>query len=334
MKKAAYVTTLDNNRVQCTLCPHQCIINDCRQGLCLTRVNRSGVLYADNYCRPVSTAIDPIEKKPLYHFHPGSAIFSTGPNGCNLKCSFCQNYEISQSVLSLREFTPKELVKKVQRSNTIGIAYTYTEPYIWFETIMAIGESIRNLDLVNVMISNGYMEPQPLAELLEVVDAMNIDIKAMDDDFYKRLCKGTLAPVLRTCETVKKKIHLEITNLLVTGENDSDEAIEKLAKYIASNLGKDTPLHLSRYFPRYKLKSDPTEEEFMLRAWEIARDSLDYVYVGNMMTSDKANTYCPTCNTLLIERKGYSTQIMDNLASEQSTAGNCLSCGNSIAITL
>ncbi|HEX7511547.1 MAG TPA: radical SAM protein, partial [Chitinivibrionales bacterium] len=221
MKTASYYTPLDSTKLRCDLCPHHCILAEGKRGICLTRRNENGVLVSLNYCRPVSTAVDPIEKKPLYHFFPGSRIFSTGPNGCTFKCLFCQNCEISQDIIPTREIPAASLAEAIIRSGTIGVAYTYSEPYIWFETIMDTAPLVKNAGLKNVMVTNGFMEPAPLAKLLSVIDAMNIDIKSIRPDFYKKLCKATLEPVLRTCETVKKKCHLEITNLIIPQENDT-----------------------------------------------------------------------------------------------------------------
>lgn len=305
--EASFYRKLEDNSVQCFLCPHHCKISDGAHGICLTRQNNHGILEAANYCRPVLTAIDPIEKKPLYHFYPGSSIFSTGPNGCTLKCAFCQNYEISQQVLTPKELSSKEFFSMVKESKTRGIAYTYSEPFIWYETIMEIGPAIHDAGLVNVMVTNGYMESAPLKKLIPFIDAMNIDIKSMNPQFYKKLCKGQLEPVLKTCETVKKQCHLEITNLLITDENDSDKDIEYLVSFITQNLGKETPLHLSRYYPRYKLDKRKTDEKTLLRAWEIASESLDYVYLGNMYAKDKTSSFCPSCKALLVNRSGYYT---------------------------
>ncbi len=334
MKKAAYFNSLPDKKVQCLLCPHNCIIADGKNGICLTRGNQNGVLYSANYCRPVSTAIDPIEKKPLYHFYPGTSVYSSGPNGCTFKCIFCQNYEISQSIIQTREIPVEEFVSAIIESNTKGIAYTYSEPYIWFETIMDIGVKIKEHGLVNVMVTNGYMESAPLNDLLTVVDAMNIDIKSMSRDFYRRLSKGDLLPVLRTCETIKKHCHLEITNLLITDENDSDEDIKELVDYITSNLGKDTPLHISRYFPRYKMHNRATSESSLIRAWEIADESLDYVYLGNLYAGDRENTYCPSCNSLIIKRSAYSTTVTDNLIKNSKGDWVCKKCGYYINVVI
>jgi pyruvate formate lyase activating enzyme len=296
-------------RLRCDLCPHHCILTDGKTGICLVRRNIGGVLYTLNYCRPVSVALDPIEKKPLYHFYPGSSIYSTGPSGCTFKCLFCQNSEISQNVVPAKEIPAADIVNDVIRSRTIGIAYTYSEPFTWFETIMEIGPRAKEHGLQNVLVTNGFMEPGPLAQLLEFVNAMNIDIKSIRPAFYRRLCKARLEPVLRSCEQAKKQCHIEITNLLIPGKNDSEKDIKDLVDYIAANLGKDTPLHFSRYFPRHKLDLPPTPSSSLRRAKEIACDKLDYVYVGNIELDDCSNTYCPSCKTLIIKRSGYDVSV-------------------------
>ena len=335
MKEAAYYSKLPGNRVQCGLCPHHCKIREGQHGFCITRENIGGKLIAANYCRPVSTAIDPIEKKPLFHFYPGSSIFSTGPNGCTFKCSFCQNCEISQKKITTEEIPPEKLVRMVAQSESLGIAYTYSEPTIWYETIMDIGPRIKMLGLKNVLVTNGYIEPRPLADLLSIVDAMNIDIKSMNPLFYRRLCKGSLDPVLRTCETVKKTgCHLEITNLLIPGENDDPKETESLAEFIATHLGADTPLHISRYFPRYRMNHVPTPSALLERAWAIARERLDYVYVGNIATRDKENTLCPGCGELLISRSGYSVNVTNTLLKKPSEHPKCINCNRSINLVL
>jgi pyruvate formate lyase activating enzyme len=335
MKTAAYFSIPDSSHVRCELCPHHCILADGKRGLCLTRQNLDNRLVSLNYCRPVSTNIDPIEKKPLYHFFPRTEIFSTGPNGCNLTCSFCQNNEISQEILRTTEVPARTMVDAVVNSGSIGIAYTYSEPYIWFETIMEVGAKIREHGLKNVMVTNGYMEPAPLADLLTIVDAMNIDIKSMRQEFYRRLCKADLAPVLKTCETVKKHCHLEITNLIIPNENDSDEELRDLVNFIADTLGKDTPLHFSRYFPRHQMRTAATTADTLMRAWNIAKERLEYVYVGNIDAKEKANTYCPKCNELLIERRGYNIKKNKNLiVSENSNFGRCKTCGHITNIIL
>lgn len=335
MKEAAYYSKLPDNRVLCGLCPHHCKIRAGQSGFCITRENIGGKLIAANYCRPVSTAIDPIEKKPLFHFYPGSSIFSTGPNGCTFKCNFCQNCEISQEKIITQEITPEKFVRMVTQSGSMGIAYTYSEPTIWYETIMDIGPRIKTLGLKNVMVTNGYIEPQPLADLLSIVDAMNIDIKSMNPLFYRRLCKGSLEEVLRTCETVKKAgCHLEITNLLIPGENDDPKETEALADFIATHLGTDTPLHISRYFPRYRMDHAPTPSALLERAWAIAHDRLDYVYVGNVGIGEKEDTFCPSCGELLISRHGYDIRLTKNLSITPGNQPHCDKCNRLINIVV
>jgi len=334
-KHAAYYHEKSAEALQCELCPHHCILIEGKRGICLTRQNIGHELISLNYLRPVSMNIDPIEKKPLYHFYPGSEIFSSGPNGCTFKCSFCQNCGISQDILPVKEIPAEDFVDAIVKSNTIGIAYTYTEPYIWFETIMEIGPVIKNRGLKNVMVTNGYMEPAPLEDLLTVVDAMNIDIKSMRPEFYSRLCKAELSPVLRTCETVKKHCHLEITNLLIPGENDAEADIRDFVKYIAENLGVDTPVHFSRYFPRYKMTAPPTDEKTLLGALEIARGSLQYVYAGNIQSDKGSNTFCPSCRKTLVKRRGYSVETAPGLKARGSDkTASCPHCGFEVHIVM
>ena len=335
MKEASFYLKLPDNRVQCTLCPHHCKIREKQHGFCISRENIGGRLIAANYCRPVSSALDPIEKKPLFHFFPGASIFSTGPNGCTFKCSFCQNHEISQTELPSREVTAERLAETAAERRSIGIAYTYSEPVIWFETIMDVGTRVKKDGLKNVMVTNGFIEPAPLNDLLSIVDAMNIDIKSMNPSFYRRICKGSLAPVLKTCETVKKAgCHLEITNLLITGENDEQKETAALADFMATNLGSDTPLHISRYFPRHLMSHDPTPAPVLERAWEIAHNRLEYVYVGNITAGDKEHTFCPGCGELLISRSGYSVCITGSLVKTPAGRALCNKCNRLINIVL
>jgi pyruvate formate lyase activating enzyme len=328
--KADYCTVLseESRKIRCDLCPHHCILTDGKTGICLVRRNAGGVLYSLNYCRPVSTAIDPIEKKPLFHYFPGSTIYSTGPSGCTFKCLFCQNCEISQNVVRAKEIPVRTLAEDVNASGTIGIAYTYSEPYTWFETIMDVGAIVKENGLKNVMVTNGFMEPGPLSRLLTVVDAMNIDIKSIRPGFYRRLCKARLEPVLRSCEQVKKRCHLEITNLLIPGENDSENDIGDLVDFVAGNLGKDTPLHFSRYFPRYKMDLPSTSSASLRRAKEIAQSRLDYVYVGNIDIDEGSNTHCPSCMRLLINRQGYEVSVKAALVKDSASGtAHCPYCG-------
>ena len=320
-KEALFYTTADDGKMKCTLCPRGCLIAEGDVGACLGRKNESGKLFAINYGKTVSMAVDPIEKKPLYHFHPGKLILSIAPNGCNFNCSFCQNWEISQTVVPTRDLSPRQAVEAARRQHSVGIAYTYTEPLVWYEYILDTGSLIREAGMVNVLVTNGYINEEPLLKLLPHIDAMNIDIKSMDDSFYRTHCKGRIAPVLRTARMAKESgCHVEVTNLLIPGLNDSDENIGGFVDWV-SDLGVDTPLHFSRYFPHYKCDRPPTPAETLEKAYAHAKKYLRYVYVGNIALPGASNTYCFNCGVPVISRRGYSTDI-EHLAGDR-----CAQCG-------
>ncbi len=319
--KAAYSEKLERNRVRCHLCPADCLLQEGRIGLCGSRFNRNGRLMVDNFGELVSACYDPIEKKPLYHFYPGSMIFSTGANGCNFNCDNCQNWEISQTKVPTRFVSPEDLCKLAQKNDSIGVAYTYTEPLIWFEYIMEAGRKIKEAGLKNVLVTNGYLNPEPLAELLPLVDAANIDLKGMKPAFYKKVCKGKLEPVLDNIMAFYKAgVKIEITNLIITDLNDSDSDLELLTDFVAG-ISKHIPLHFSAYYPTYKMQNPPTSPERLLRAYDIARGKLDYVYLGNVRMPNTSDTFCPGCKSRLIRRYGYDIEILglDN--------GKCKECG-------
>jgi len=299
-----------NNRVKCFLCPHNCSIPEGKYGLCSVRVNKGGVLKTVNYGEITSIALDPIEKKPLYHFKPGKSILSVGSFGCNFTCSFCQNYSISQHRASSRYTSPNELIDiSLNLEGNIGIAFTYNEPSICYEYVYDTSKKLKENcpDLSIVLVTNGYIEEEPLLKLLPYVDAMNIDLKSFKEDYYRKICGGEIEPVLKTIENSYKACHIEITTLLVNGLNDSEEEVKEIASYIG-DLDKNIPLHLTRYFPNYKMDLPPTEIKKMLKAKEIAQRYLNYVYLGNLSGLD-TSTYCPQCKTLLIERTGYFTEL-------------------------
>lgn len=314
------------NKVRCNLCPAECLLTDGKFGICGSRFNENGKLVTDNFGELVSACYDPIEKKPLYHFYPGSSIFSTGANGCNLSCSNCQNWEISQTKVPTQYVAPEDLQRFAGDKNSIGVAYTYTEPLIWFEYIARAGRLIREAGLKNVLVTNGYINDKPLKELLPVIDAANIDLKSMDSKVYKKICKGRLEPVLESIKTFYEAgVHIEITNLLITGLNDSDSDIEQITDFVAS-VSKSIPMHFSAYYPTYKMTRSATTGERMLQAYEIATAKLDYVYLGNMNMPGKSDTFCPECNSLLIRRLGYTTDIC-GLKGQL-----CADCGKKINI--
>jgi pyruvate formate lyase activating enzyme len=319
-KEALYYEKLENKKVRCRLCPWECLLTEGKSGICRGKKNLEGNLYAVNYARAVSIAIDPIEKKPLYHFHPGTEILSTGPNSCNLKCNHCQNWSISQVESPTELVTPENLVSLTLRYNSLGIAYTYTEPLMWYEYVLDAARLAQGKGLVNVLVTNGYINPEPLLELLPLIDALNIDVKAMSQDFYKKVCKGKLDVVLRTVELcVEKKRHVELTYLVIPGLNDSEEELSEFVEWIA-DLNPLTPVHFSRYFPVYKSNFPPTPIETLKKAFKIARGKLQYVYVGNAYIPGTSDTYCPECHRVLISRSGYS---VDTSGIEDKKCKNC-----------
>lgn len=283
-KQVRYYEKEDAGLIRCQLCPHQCKLKDGQTGLCRVRVYQGGELIALNYGEVSSLALDPIEKKPLYHFYSGSMILSVGTWGCNLACPFCQNYSIAHQTPPTRFIAPEELLYitvAYRAQGSIGLAFTYNEPAMWQEYIMDLAPLLKAQGLKVVMVSNGYIEQKPLQDLLPFVDALNIDVKAFNDQFYQRFCKARLDKVKSTVEAAMGHAHIEITTLLIPGENDNDEEIRALARWMAS-LDPDTVLHLSRYYPAYKLDLPATPVNTLKRARDIAREYLNYVYLGNV----------------------------------------------------
>jgi pyruvate formate lyase activating enzyme len=307
---AEYWRPLDDGRVECELCPHRCRVADGDTGICDIRTNNGGELFATEYGRTCAVAMDPIEKKPLYHYHPGDDILSIGVNGCNFKCLGCQNFHISQEKSLTEYVSAEEMVELAVSRGSPGIAYTYTEPLIWFEYIRDCMKLGNERGVYGVIVSNGYVEEKPLEELTTVLGAANIDVKSIRDDFYKKYCGARLEPVLRTCKILKENgVHLEVTNLLVTDMNDSEEDVTELVAWILENLGRETPVHFSRYFPYREMDAPATPVHRMLRAKEIAERELYYVYLGNVGGVGGSDTSCPECANVLVERAGYSTRI-------------------------
>ena len=321
MKQAAYWDKLDGGKVGCRLCPHRCTIADGHTGLCGARANREGVLYSEIYGQVTSVAMDPIEKKPLYHFCPGSNILSLGTRGCNFACQFCQNWSISQERPHTTPLTSEAAVATAQREGSVGIAYTYNEPLIWFEYVLDTARLARQSGLANVLVSNGYAEPEPFAELLPFIDAINMDIKSIRPEFYKRICRGSLEPVLANAAAAARATHLEITNLIIPGHNDSRDDLTDLANWIADTLGPHTPVHLSAYFPRYKLQAAPTPPETLEEAHAIFTARLHHVYLGNTHSKVGTDTLCRQCGAELILRRGYATRVVGLKGSR------CAACG-------
>jgi pyruvate formate lyase activating enzyme len=284
MKKQAMFYEKLQDKIHCFLCPHNCVIEDGGFGRCKVRTHENGELLTINYGEITSAALDPIEKKPLYYFRPNSKIFSVGSFGCNFTCDFCQNYSISQFVTQSKYVPKEDLVKTaLSTKDNIGIAFTYNEPSIWYEYVYASARLLKETDHNSavVVVTNGYISEEPLKELLPFVDAMNIDLKSFNTGYYKNLCGGSLKPVLRTIEIASKACHVEVTTLLVSGENDSLAEVEEIARFLNS-ISSEIPLHLSRYFPNYKLKNSPTNMDFMKKAEEVAKRYLSRVNLGNI----------------------------------------------------
>jgi len=313
----------EKDRLVCELCPRFCKLKDGQEGFCFGRENQNGTMVVTNYGKIPSLSIDPIEKKPLYHFFPSRDILSTGPNGCNFRCQFCQNWQIAQTRVSTEFISPEQLINIAVSKNSIGIAYTYTEPFIWYEFVCDCSQIAREKGLKNVLVTNGFINEKPLQEILPFIDAMNIDIKSIRPEFYETYCLGKLEDVMRTIEKSFEKCHIELTNLVITDLNDSRENQEDLIDWIAG-ISDEIPLHISRYFPSYKLKKPATDPKKLKDFFTLAKEKLKYVYLGNVYIEDTCNTYCPDCNQLLITRKGYNTGVK-GISDEK-----CSNCGKNI----
>lgn len=328
-KQALYYERLKDNIVKCNLCPIFCVIKNGNYGNCNARQNIDGELISMVYGNISGIAIDPIEKKPLYHFMPGSSVFSIGTNGCNLHCKFCQNWETSQNKPDKKyskELTPQDVVNKAEQAKCKIIAYTYNEPTIFFEFMLETARLAKKKGLKNIMVSNGFINPEPLRELIPFLDAANIDLKSIDNDFYKKYCGANVLPILATLKTLHKaKVHIEITNLIIPGLNDNKDDIGNMCKWICSNVGSDVPLHFSASYPCYKmLDTFPTPLSTLTNAKRIAeKNKINYVYIGNVAGVD-SNTYCHKCKERVIDRENYSASKID------IKEGKCKFCGNAI----
>ncbi len=313
--------------VQCDLCPKRCLIKPGQSGECRIRINAGGKLVASTYGRPCAAHVDPVEKKPLFHFLPGTGIFSIATVGCNLHCKNCQNWEISQENpenIRAHVLPPKKLVEAALKHRCRSVAYTYTDPVVYYEYALDSCIAAREAGLRNVLVTAGYINPEPARKLYAHVDAANVDIKAFSDDFYRTFCDASLVPVLEGLVIAKELgVHIEITNLVIPTLNDRDENFRDLSRWIVRNMEFGTPLHFSRFFPRYKMKNlPPTPADTLERARLIAKsEGLRHVYIGNVMSKDGENTFCANCGRLLIERRGYAI-VKNDLVN-----GACPDCG-------
>lgn len=362
--EAAHWTALPDRAVRCQLCPLGCRLAEGRDGPCGSRGNRGGRMVPLEYGRLVSAAMDPIEKKPLYHFHPGAPILSIAALGCNLHCQFCQNWTISQRHdgrpggagagrrserggehggeggggkhgggreprdrrAETGDATPAQVVALARDQGSVGIAYTYSEPLVWFEFVRDTAALARAAGLKNVIVTNGFLNEAPLRELLPLIDAANVDLKAMDDAFYRKVCKARLEPVLGTLRLCRELgVHLEVTNLVIPGWNDGDDQLAALVDFVAG-LGRGVPLHFSAYHPAYRFEAPPTPPATLARAAALARAKLDFVYVGNVHVPGTSDTRCPGCGATVIERAGYRAR------SRLGPNGVCPDCGRILPV--
>jgi pyruvate formate lyase activating enzyme len=316
--------------VQCTLCPHRCIVADGKRGLCRVRENRGGRLYSMVYGNPCAVHVDPIEKKPFYHFLPTASAFSIATAGCSLRCLYCQNWEISQvppEETQNDNLPPEQVVSGALTNKAPVIAYTYSEPTVFYEYMLATARLGREAGLRSVVVSAGFVNTEPLRELCQAVDAVKIDLKGYDEEFYRKVCSAELGPVLDAIRTIYKAgVHLEIVNLVVPTLNDSLDQLRALARWLAQDISPDVPLHFSRFYPQYKLNNLPqTPVETLEKAWQAARDEgMRFVYVGNVPGHPADNTYCPACGKAIIVRQGFDV-------TEYHLKGNvCAYCGEPI----
>jgi len=330
--KEAILWKKEGDNIRCSLCNHRCVIPEGKRGFCFVRENQKGKLYSLVYGKVIAAHIDPIEKKPLYHFYPGSSAYSIASVGCNFRCSFCQNWDISQmpkdnkGQIAGRDMTPGEVVNEALLNECKSIAYTYNEPTIEYEFTKDCGNQARDAGIQNVYVTNGYMTKEMLADQ-KFIDAANVDLKSFSDSFYKKTCAGSLEPVLGTLKLMKKKkIWVEVTTLVVPGENDSDEELKSIAEFISKEMDKDTPWHISAFHPDYKMMDhEATPIDTLTHAYELGKEAgLNYIYVGNVNVGLGADTICPKCGETVIRRKWLQ------MISNDVKKGKC-SCGHKIA---
>jgi len=328
-QEAQFYEKLKKNYVKCLLCPNYCVIKPGDVGICRARQNIDGKLYTIVYNKPVAIHVDPVEKKPLYHFYPGSQILSLATAGCNLRCNFCQNWTISQidpRKADSYELSAEEIVLMAKEYNCKGIAFTYTEPTIFFEYMLDIAKLAKAENIKTIWVTCGYINPQPLKKLAPYIDAANIDLKGFSEEFYRTYTTGTLEPVLETIKTAKQEnIFIEITNLVIPQANDDPIILKEMLNWLKENLGTDIPLHFSRFFPNYKLTNrPPTPLKTLNDFYQTAIDQgFNYVYIGN--APDLAeDTFCPNCGKKIIDRSGYFIKKIE------ITDGKCNYCGAKI----
>jgi len=327
VQPAMWYTPLNKGIVRCDLCPRRCRVPTGKRGFCGVRENRDGEYFSLVYGNPAAIHLDPIEKKPFFHVLPASTSFSLATAGCNLHCKFCQNWEISQAQpeeIYSYDVSPDMIVRQAREMQALSVAYTYTEPTVFYEFMHDTARLVAEAGLLNVMHSNGFINPDPLQELCPLLDAANIDLKGFSESFYRELCEGQRAPVLESLKILKRSgVYLEITNLLIPTRNDDMEMVRRMSRWIKTELGADTPLHFTRFYPLYKLKSlPPTPVSTLEKArYTAMEEGLQFVYIGNVPGHQGANTFCPRCDRMIIRRAGF--MVVENKVEN----GACPYCG-------
>jgi len=335
IREASLFEKLEKRKVKCHVCAHECTIADGKRGICGVRENRGGTLFTLIYNTVSSEAVDPIEKKPLYHFLPGTLSYSQGTIGCNFRCSHCQNWTIYQVELEqadIMEITPEESVARALALDCASISWTYNEPTIWHEFTYDSARLAHEAGLKTVYVTNGYITEDALRDISPYLDAFRVDIKAFNDEFYRETCRAHLQPVLDSSVVARELgMHIEVINLVIPGKNDDLKEIRDLIEWVHDNLGPQTPVHFTRFYPMYKMKdASPTPVATLEKAWQMAKDAgMEYPYVGNVAGHEYENTYCPRCGTLLIDRSGF--QIAKNVITEDR---KCPDCGYAIAVVM
>ena len=329
-KLSPYFKSLGGGEIQCELCPRRCRMPKGKRGFCRVRENREGKCYSLVYGNPCAMHPDPIERIPFFHVLPATTSLSVATAGCNFRCKFCQTWEISQAspedVYSY-DVAPEVVVKKAKQIRAHSVAYTYVEPVIFYEYMVDIGSCAKKANLLNLIHSDGFINPSPLRNLCKVLDAANIDLKGFTETFYRELCSGELVPVLETLKTLKgEKIHVEITNLVIPTKNDDMSGVREMCLWVQRELGADTPVHFSRFYPLYKLKNlPPTPVSTLEKARAVALSAdLEHVYIGNVPGHEGENTFCPRCKKMVIPRMGYMVGEM------RLKGGKCGYCGKPI----
>jgi len=332
IKEGVLFEKLPDNKVKCQICSHRCTIADGKRGICGTRQNKNGKIYTLIYNTVSSEAVDPIEKKPLYHFMPGTLSYSLGTIGCNFRCLHCQNWNISQVSLDeayTKEITPEEAIRRAVASGSKSISWTYNEPAIWHEYTYDSAALAKKAGLKTIYVTNGYITPEALRRMAPYLDAYRVDIKSFSDEFYKKVCGARLAPVLESTKLAKELgMHVETITLVIPGRNDSKEELTQISRWVRENLGEDTPMHFTRFHPMHKMDHvAPTPLSTLEMAHGIAKkEGMRFVYLGNVAGHKYENTYCPRCDSLLIDRAGF------RVGEVRVKDGKCARCGEGIPI--